>query len=54
MMLISFDIDGTMSFGDPPGPVPVSFVQAAIAAGHVVGSASDRTGSAQDGLWSAD
>lgn len=52
-MLVSFDIDGTMAFGEPPGPVPVSFVQAAIDAGHVVGSASDRTRSAQARLWSA-
>jgi hypothetical protein len=52
-MLISFDIDGTMTFGEPPGPVPVSFAQAAIDAGHVVGSASDRIISAQAGLWSA-
>jgi hypothetical protein len=52
LLLISFDIDGTMTFGDPPGPVPVSFVQAAIDAGHVVGCASDRTRSAQLALWS--
>jgi hypothetical protein len=52
-LLISFDIDGTMAFGDPPGPVPVSFVQAAIGAGHVVGCASDRTRSAQLALWAA-
>jgi len=52
-LLISFDIDGTMTFGDPPGPVPVSFVQAAIDAGHVVGCASDRTRSAQLALWAA-
>lgn len=53
LLLISFDIDGTMTFGDPPGPVPVSFVQAAIDAGHVVGCASDRTRSAQLALWAA-
>lgn len=52
-LLVSFDIDGTMTFGEPPGPVPVSFVQAAIDAGHVVGCASDRTRSAQLALWSA-
>jgi len=50
-MLISFDIDGTMAFGEPPGPVPVSFVQAAIDAGHIVGSASDRTTAGQRRLW---
>lgn len=52
-MLVSFDIDGTMTFGEPSGPVPVSFVQAAINAGHVVGSASDRIRSDQLRLWSA-
>lgn len=53
LLLISFDIDGTMTFCKPPGPVPVSFVQAAIDAGHVIGCASDRTRSAQLTLWDA-
>jgi hypothetical protein len=52
-MLVSFDIDGTMVFGEPPGPVPVSFVQAAIDSGHIVGSASDRTTAGQRELWAA-
>lgn len=50
-MLISFDIDGTMEFGQPPGPVPVSFVRELAADGHVIGSASDRTRSDQSLLW---
>jgi hypothetical protein len=52
-VLISFDIDGTMAFGEPPGPVPVWFVRSAIEAGHVVGSASDRTTAGQRLLWAA-
>jgi len=52
-VLISFDIDGTMEFGHPPGPVTVDFVRSLAADGHVVGSASDRTRSDQAGLWEA-
>lgn len=52
-VLISFDIDGTMAFGEPSGPVLVSFVRAAIDAGHVTGSASDRTTAGQRQLWAA-
>jgi hypothetical protein len=50
-VLVSFDIDGTMEFGHPPGPVTVDFVRALAAAGHVVGSASDRTRRDQETLW---
>lgn len=48
---MSFDIDGTMSFGDPAGPVDVGLVRAVAALGHVVGSASDRTRAEQTALW---
>jgi phosphoglycolate phosphatase-like HAD superfamily hydrolase len=48
---VSFDIDGTMSFGDPSGPVGVDLVQAVARLGHVVGSASDRTRLEQTNLW---
>ena len=51
-MVVSFDIDGTMEFGAPPGPVTVEFVRAVADAGHVVGSASDRTRTDQRELWS--
>ena len=51
MMLVSFDIDGTMRFGDPPGPITAELVRAVGAAGHVIGSASDRTRSDQTELW---
>lgn len=52
-MVVSFDIDGTMVFGHPPGPIMVGFVRAVAAAGHLVGSASDRTVADQSALWTA-
>jgi hypothetical protein len=52
-VLISFDIDGTMAFGEPPGPVTVEFVRALAASGHVVGCASDRTRTEQATLWAS-
>ena len=33
-VLVSFDIDGTMVFGDPPGPVTVAMVLDAQSAGR--------------------
>ena len=48
---MSFDIDGTMEFGHPPGPITVEVVRSVGAAGHVIGSASDRTRSDQESLW---
>jgi hypothetical protein len=50
-ILISFDIDGTLEAGDPPGPVTFTQVAAAKARGYVVGSASDRTISGQRAIW---
>jgi hydroxymethylpyrimidine pyrophosphatase-like HAD family hydrolase len=41
--LVSFDIDGTLEAGDPPGPVTFALVARARARGYVIGSASDRT-----------
>ena len=51
MRLVSFDIDGTMDFGDPPGPITVDMVHAAKDAGWVIGSASDRTRADQQNRW---
>ena len=51
MNLISFDIDGTMFFGDPPGAVTQDLVRRAKALGYLVCSASDRTVSNQWDLW---
>lgn len=49
--LISFDIDGTLEFGDPPGGITVDMVRKAKEAGFLIGSCSDRFPSAQRALW---
>lgn len=49
--LISFDIDGTLEFGDPPGGITVEMVRKAKELGFLVGSCSDRFPSAQRALW---
>lgn len=51
--LISFDIDGTMEFGDPPGGITVEMVRRAQEHGFLIGSCSDRFISAQQALWEA-
>ena len=51
MILVSFDIDGTLEVGDPPGPVTFEMVHRARALGYVIGSASDRTRRNQQQLW---
>jgi hypothetical protein len=51
--LISFDIDGTLEFGDPPGGITVEMVKRAQELGFLVGSCSDRFISAQRTLWEA-
>lgn len=50
-ILLSFDIDGTMEMGDPPGPVSVNLVRRAKELGCVVGSCSDRPVAVQEMLW---
>ena len=52
-LVVSFDIDGTMVFGDPPGAVAVETVCSLQGAGHIVGSASDRIWLDQQRLWQA-
>ena len=51
MILVSFDIDGTLETGDPPGPVSLEHVSEAKRRGHVIGSASDRTLAEQRKMW---
>ncbi len=51
MVLISFDIDGTLEIGDPPGVIPLDLVRRALSLGYIVGSSSDRTISDQRNLW---
>jgi hypothetical protein len=52
-IVISLDVDGTMEFGDPPGPVTVALARQLIDAGLIVGCASDRTRSDQEETWGA-
>ncbi|MEE8442354.1 MAG: HAD family hydrolase [Dehalococcoidia bacterium] len=51
--LISFDIDGTLEMGDPPGPVTIEMVRRAKEMGYVVGSCSDRPVGSQKQMWEA-
>jgi hypothetical protein len=53
LYVVSFDIDGTMAFGDPPGRLGIDIARAVAAAGHVIGSASDRVRTDQERLWAA-
>ena len=50
--LLSFDIDGTMQMGDPPGPVTGAIVRRARELGFLIGSCSDRPVAVQERLWS--
>ena len=50
--LISFDIDGTLEVGDPPGSVTMDMVRRAKGLGYIIGSCSDRTISNQQRIWS--
>ncbi len=49
--LISFDIDGTLEVGDPPGGITMDMVRKAKRAGYLIGSCSDRTINSQRRLW---
>ena len=49
--LISFDIDGTLETGNPPGVITMDMVRQVKAHGYIVGSCSDRTISAQRRMW---
>jgi phosphoglycolate phosphatase-like HAD superfamily hydrolase len=49
--LLSFDIDGTLEIGDPPGIVPIALVRRAKDRGYLVGSCSDRPISFQEAMW---
>jgi phosphoglycolate phosphatase-like HAD superfamily hydrolase len=51
-IVLSFDIDGTMEFGDPPGPISAEVVRHLAGRGYVVGAASDRPSRSQQPLWS--
>lgn len=51
MILLSFDIDGTLTVGDPPGILKMDLVREAKRRGCLVGSCSDRPISAQRAIW---
>ena len=50
-ILISFDIDGTLEVGDPPGVLTMEMVRSAREKGILIGSCSDRTMSGQQAIW---
>ena len=49
--LISFDIDGTLEVGDPPGFITMDMVRQAKHLGCLIGSCSDRPLSDQRRIW---
>jgi hypothetical protein len=49
--LISFDIDGTLEVGDPPGIITIELVRKAHELGYIIGSCSDWTVSRQQRMW---
>lgn len=49
--LVSFDIDGTLEVGEPPGLVTVALVKRARRRGYLIGSCSDRPISYQQEMW---
>ena len=49
--LISFDIDGTLEEGDPPGIITMQMVRRAQALGYWIGSCSDRPIGYQQRIW---
>ena len=49
--VVSFDIDGTLEIGEPPGIVPIALIRTARRLGYVVGSCSDRPLSHQHDVW---
>lgn len=49
--LISFDIDGTLAVGDPPGCIDMDMVRRVKANGYIIGSCSDRTVTNQKRIW---
>jgi hypothetical protein len=49
--LISFDIDGTLEVGNPPGSITIARVRHAIELGYIVGSCSDWPVRWQQSMW---
>ena len=53
-VLISFDIDGTLTCGDPPGAITFHMVRHARRLGCIVGTGSDRPTSHQRAMFDAE
>lgn len=51
VVLVSFDIDGTLELGDPPGIVTIPMVASVKRRGWLVGSCSDRPIAHQHTIW---
>ena len=49
--LISFDIDGTLEVGEPPGLISVAMLRQVKRLGYLIGSCSDRPISYQERMW---
>ncbi len=49
--LVSFDIDGTLEVGEPPGIITTAMIRSVKSLGCVVGTCSDRTLSYQQHIW---
>lgn len=49
--LVSFDIDGTLEVGEPPGIITIPMVRQAKQLGYLIGSCSDRPLGYQRQLW---
>ena len=50
-IVLSFDIDGTLELGDPPGGVTTEMVRRARDLGFIIGRCSDRPLSSQRAVW---
>ena len=51
VILISFDIDGTLEVGDPPGILTMELARRTQEKGYLIGSCSDRPMSGQQAIW---
>jgi len=51
VIVVSFDIDGTLEIGEPPGVVPIALIRTAKRLGYLVGSCSDRPLTYQQAVW---
>lgn len=49
--LISFDIDGTLEVGNPPGVITIAMVKRAQELGYIIGSCSDKPLPVQRAIW---